>query len=87
MAKLEECEPEDLNEVRNKLSEYKDMDVHFSDSLECKLIEKLLDACEEKNVKTFTINLRDFDKIQKLDTWKTNLFLKIKDKIKTIDLT
>ncbi|KAF0981483.1 hypothetical protein FDP41_012140 [Naegleria fowleri] len=87
MAKMEDTEPEDITEVRNKLNEYKEMDVHFGDSLECKLIEKLLDACEEKNVKTFTITLRDFDKIQKLDTWKTNLFLKIKDKIKEVDLT
>jgi len=86
MAKMD-GEEEDLSEVRNKISEYKDMDVHFGDSLECKLIEKLTDACEQKDVKAYTINLRDFDKIQKLDTWKTTIFLKIKDKIKEVDLT
>ncbi|KAL9644155.1 hypothetical protein ABK040_005619 [Willaertia magna] len=92
LAKMETGDSEedavaDVTEARNKLEEYKEMDIHFVDSLECNLLTKVIDAIEKRDVKGFTIALRDHDKVQKLDNWKTTLFLKIKDKIKEINLT
>ncbi|KAL9653001.1 hypothetical protein ABK040_015516 [Willaertia magna] len=76
-----------FDEMEEKLKEYKELDMFFVDSLECQLMEQMIGAIKTRSIKEFTIALRNFDKLKRLDTWKTNLFLRIKDAIKEIDLS
>jgi alpha-soluble NSF attachment protein len=89
LAKIKDFE-EELPDVKITIDGYKDMDVKFPDSRECVLIDKLINACEEKDVKAFKSALRDYDSITKLDAWKTSMFLHIKnnleDSIKNISI-
>uniref|UniRef100_A0A8C2XMX9 N-ethylmaleimide-sensitive factor attachment protein, alpha b n=1 Tax=Cyclopterus lumpus TaxID=8103 RepID=A0A8C2XMX9_CYCLU len=53
----------------------------FSDSRECKLLKKLLDAYEEQNVEAYTDSVKEFDTISRLDQWLTTMLLRIKKTI------
>jgi alpha-soluble NSF attachment protein len=57
------------------------MDVRFPDSRECKLLENLIQAIENKDVKAFRTALKEYDSISKLDAWKTAVFLVIKNNL------
>ncbi|KAL0486584.1 alpha-soluble NSF attachment protein [Acrasis kona] len=78
---------EDLPEFKEKFESYKEEDVMFEDSYECKLVDKLIIAIEGKNVKAFQMAIKEYDNIKRLDNWKTQILLKIKDKVGTTDLT
>uniref|UniRef100_A0A674MTP7 N-ethylmaleimide-sensitive factor attachment protein, alpha b n=1 Tax=Takifugu rubripes TaxID=31033 RepID=A0A674MTP7_TAKRU len=66
-----------------KLAEqkYTEMFPAFSDSRECKLLKKLLDAYEEQNVDAFTDAVKEYDTISRLDQWLTTMLLRIKKTI------
>uniref|UniRef100_A0A8C9TXQ8 NSF attachment protein beta n=1 Tax=Scleropages formosus TaxID=113540 RepID=A0A8C9TXQ8_SCLFO len=53
----------------------------FSDSRECKLLKKLLEAHEEQNSEAFTEAVKEFDSISRLDQWLTTMLLRIKKTI------
>ncbi|XP_066064516.1 alpha-soluble NSF attachment protein-like isoform X1 [Chamaea fasciata] len=71
----------DMLNAKLAVQRYEEMFPAFSDSRECKLLKKLLEAHEEQNVDAFTDAVKDFDSISRLDQWLTSLLLRIKRSI------
>lgn len=69
----------DLVRVQSSINRYLSNDVTFADSREYKFLQKLLDACEANDKEVFTEVIIDYDKLTKLDAWKTSILLKIKN--------
>ncbi|XP_051501127.1 beta-soluble NSF attachment protein isoform X2 [Myxocyprinus asiaticus] len=69
-----------VDELNAKLAvgKYEEMFPAFSDSRECKLLKKLLEAHEEQNAEAFTEAVKEFDSISRLDQWLTTMLLRIK---------
>ncbi|XP_061875623.1 LOW QUALITY PROTEIN: alpha-soluble NSF attachment protein-like [Colius striatus] len=67
--------------ARLAVQRYEQLFPAFSDSRECKLLKKLLDAHEEQNADAFTDAVKDFDSISRLDQWLTTMLLRIKKTI------
>jgi alpha-soluble NSF attachment protein len=79
-----------LQDFKDKHQDYKDQDVHYPGSFEEKLIDGVVAAWEKGNVKDFQASMREYDRIKKLDPWKTDLFLIIKEHVEKaaeVDLT
>ncbi|XP_030634250.1 N-ethylmaleimide-sensitive factor attachment protein, beta a isoform X3 [Chanos chanos] len=72
-----------VDELNAKLAieKYEGMFPAFSDSRECKLLKKLLEAHEEQNSDAFTEAVKEFDSISRLDQWQTTMLLRIKKTI------
>lgn len=72
-----------VDELNAKLAvgKYEEMFPAFSDSRECKLLKKLLEAHEEQNAEAFTEAVKEFDTISRLDQWHTTMLLRIKKTI------
>uniref|UniRef100_A0A8C7MRU9 N-ethylmaleimide-sensitive factor attachment protein, alpha b n=1 Tax=Oncorhynchus kisutch TaxID=8019 RepID=A0A8C7MRU9_ONCKI len=71
----------DMLNAKLALQKYEEMFPAFSDSRECKLLKKLLDACEEQNVDVYTDAVKEYDTISRLDQWLTTMLLRIKKTI------
>eukprot|EP01091_Cochliopodium_minus_P017185 TRINITY_DN6664_c0_g2_i1.p1 TRINITY_DN6664_c0_g2~~TRINITY_DN6664_c0_g2_i1.p1 ORF type:complete len:302 (-),score=95.25 TRINITY_DN6664_c0_g2_i1:118-972(-) len=69
---------DDIVSAKRALQKYKDIDINFGSQRECTLLENIMDAYEKYDVDAFTNAVREYDSISKLDSWKTNLLLKIK---------
>uniref|UniRef100_A0A8C6X7D9 NSF attachment protein beta n=1 Tax=Naja naja TaxID=35670 RepID=A0A8C6X7D9_NAJNA len=63
------------------LEKYEEMFPAFTDSRECKLLKKLLEAHEEQNCEAYTEAVKEFDSISRLDQWLTTMLLRIKKSI------
>ncbi|XP_015977446.1 beta-soluble NSF attachment protein isoform X4 [Oryctolagus cuniculus] len=63
------------------LEKYEEMFPAFTDSRECKLLKKLLEAHEEQNSEAYTEAVKEFDSISRLDQWLTTMLLRIKKSI------
>ncbi|XDV41306.1 hypothetical protein PO909_010194 [Leuciscus waleckii] len=76
-----------VDELNAKLAigKYEEMFPAFSDSRECKLLKKLLEAHEEQNAEAFTEAVKEFDSISRLDQWHTTMLLRIKKTIQGDD--
>ncbi|XP_076850286.1 N-ethylmaleimide-sensitive factor attachment protein, alpha b isoform X2 [Brachyhypopomus gauderio] len=68
----------DMLNAKLALQKYEEMFPAFSDSRECKLVKKLLDAYEEQNVDAYTDSVKEYDTISRLDQWLTTMLLRIK---------
>ncbi|TRY94922.1 hypothetical protein DNTS_023654 [Danionella cerebrum] len=71
----------DMLNAQLALQKYEEMFPAFSDSRECKLLKKLLDAFEEQNVDAYTDAVKEYDTISRLDQWLTTMLLRIKKNI------
>uniref|UniRef100_A0A673BE87 N-ethylmaleimide-sensitive factor attachment protein, alpha b n=1 Tax=Sphaeramia orbicularis TaxID=375764 RepID=A0A673BE87_9TELE len=71
----------DAHNAQLAVQKYEEMFPAFSDSRECKLLKKLLDAHEEQNVDAYTDSVKEFDTISRLDQWLTTMLLRIKKTI------
>uniref|UniRef100_A0A8C4R141 N-ethylmaleimide-sensitive factor attachment protein, alpha a n=1 Tax=Eptatretus burgeri TaxID=7764 RepID=A0A8C4R141_EPTBU len=71
----------DMLNAKLAMEKYEEMFPAFSDSRECKLLKKLLDAHEEQNVESYTDAVKDYDSISRLDQWLTTMLLRIKKTI------
>ncbi|KAJ3307162.1 vesicular-fusion protein S17 [Kappamyces sp. JEL0829] len=69
--------------VRSKstLDKYLTMDPSFKGTRECALCTSLLETIEAGDSEAFTAALQDFDRMTKLDEWKTSLLLRVKKSI------
>ncbi|XP_073178391.1 alpha-soluble NSF attachment protein isoform X1 [Lepidochelys kempii] len=63
------------------IQKYEEMFPAFSDSRECKLVKKLLEAHEEQNIDSYTDSVKEYDTISRLDQWLTTMLLRIKKTI------
>eukprot|EP01121_Diplochlamys_sp_Union-15-3_P005617 TRINITY_DN15946_c0_g1_i1.p1 TRINITY_DN15946_c0_g1~~TRINITY_DN15946_c0_g1_i1.p1 ORF type:complete len:280 (+),score=55.67 TRINITY_DN15946_c0_g1_i1:170-1009(+) len=71
----------DVVAAKRALDKYQELYFPFSDSNECKLFTKMVAAIEAFDTDAFTAAVKEFDRLQRLDEWRTNLLLKIKDSI------
>uniref|UniRef100_A0A7N4NGW9 NSF attachment protein alpha n=1 Tax=Sarcophilus harrisii TaxID=9305 RepID=A0A7N4NGW9_SARHA len=71
----------DMLNAKLAVQKYEEMFPAFSDSRECKLVKKLLDAHEEQNVDSYTESVKEYDTISRLDQWLTTMLLRIKKTI------
>ncbi|KAI4302443.1 hypothetical protein MLD38_038188 [Melastoma candidum] len=72
--------------ISNALERYQDLDPTFSRTRECKLLQDIAAAIDEEDVAKFTNVVKEFDSMTPLDSWKTTLLLRVKEKIKAKEL-
>ncbi|GAB4813327.1 hypothetical protein N2152v2_000373 [Parachlorella kessleri] len=73
----------DVMTMRTAIERYKDIDINFDGSRECKLLEDLTDAVEEGDVDAFTNVIAEFDNLSRLDPWKTSMLVRVKRKLQS----
>ncbi|KAH9420299.1 hypothetical protein DERP_011215 [Dermatophagoides pteronyssinus] len=71
----------DVLNAENALKKYQDCFPHFIESRECKFLQTLINKLEENDSEGFTQAIQDYDSISPLDSWYTNLLLRIKQNI------
>ncbi|KAA0190477.1 N-ethylmaleimide sensitive fusion protein attachment protein alpha [Fasciolopsis buskii] len=71
----------DIVNGQKALQTYTESFPMFADSRECGLMKKLSEALEQENVEAFTMAVKDYDSITRLDPWVTSLLLKLKKTI------
>ncbi|UYV82273.1 NAPA, partial [Cordylochernes scorpioides] len=60
------------------IKKYEEQCPSFGDSRECKLVKKLMEKLEEQDIDGFTEVVKEYDSISRLDSWYTNILLRIK---------
>lgn len=73
---------EDEVAASQALERYREMDTSFPCSREDDLLSKIVASLADSDVESFTNAVYEFDKISKLDDWKTTVLLKIKGSIR-----
>ncbi|KAI7863757.1 soluble NSF attachment protein [Spinellus fusiger] len=76
----------DMVRTRQALSGYCSMDMSFETTREYQLLKGVADSVDSGDVEQFTQVVYDFDKLTRLDSWKTAILLKIKKAIEQEDL-
>lgn len=74
--------------MRAKLSidKYQSLDMTFAGTREFKFLHDLADATAASDGQQFTDIVAEFDKMTRLDNWKTTLLLRIKKSLGEVDL-
>jgi len=65
------------------IKKYEDAFPRFTESRECKLVSTLIGKIEEHDMDGFTAAVQDYDSISPLDSWFSNLLLRVKQGIET----
>lgn len=76
----------DVIAITNALERYQDLDPTFSGTREYRLLADVAAAIDEEDVAKFTEVVKEFDSMSPLDSWKTTLFLRVKEKLKAKEL-
>ncbi|GAU29434.1 hypothetical protein TSUD_150040 [Trifolium subterraneum] len=76
----------DVVAINNALEKYQELDPTFSGTREYKLLADVAAAVDEEDVVKFTDVVKDFDSMTPLDSWKTTLLLRVKEKLKAKEL-
>ncbi|XP_002520820.2 alpha-soluble NSF attachment protein 2 [Ricinus communis] len=76
----------DVVSVTNALERYQDLDPTFSGTREYRLLADVAAAIDEEDVAKFTDVVKEFDSMTPLDSWKTTLLLRVKEKLKAKEL-
>ncbi|KXS19201.1 alpha-soluble NSF attachment protein [Gonapodya prolifera JEL478] len=69
---------EDIIAAKRALEKYQSMDVTFSSTREFLFLKNLTDAVEAADEQLFTDTVYEFDRMTKLDAWKTTILLRVK---------
>ncbi|RKO84678.1 soluble NSF attachment protein, partial [Blyttiomyces helicus] len=72
---------QDFVRARQALERYQSMDVTFASTREFAFLKALLDAVDAGDAEVFTDVVNDWDKLTKLDSWKTTMLLRVKKSI------
>ncbi|XP_050210593.1 alpha-soluble NSF attachment protein 2 [Mercurialis annua] len=72
----------DVVSITNALEKYQDLDPTFSGTREYRLLADVAAAIDEEDVAKFTDVVKEFDSMTPLDSWKTTLLLRVKEKLK-----
>ncbi|RKP03143.1 hypothetical protein CXG81DRAFT_9913 [Caulochytrium protostelioides] len=67
--------------TRQAIDRYETLDITFGTTRECAFLKDILDAVEAADLERFTAVVQDFDRLTRLDPWKTALLLKVKNSI------
>merc|ERR1719277_576413 len=78
--------------VNLAIEKYRSLDPRFAGSREGDLLAALAEAFESQDVETFVDKLGEYDAVTKLDPWKTEFLVKVKEHmqpstIESVDLT
>ncbi|KAK7276448.1 hypothetical protein RIF29_17587 [Crotalaria pallida] len=76
----------DVITITNALEKYQELDPTFSGTREYRLLADIADAIDEEDVGKFTTVIKEFDSMSHLDSWKTTLLLRVKEKLKAKEL-
>ncbi|KAG2324937.1 hypothetical protein Bca52824_007665 [Brassica carinata] len=76
----------DVVSITNALEKYQDLDPTFTGTRECKFLSDLAAAISEEDIAKFTDVFREFDSMAPLDSWKTTMLLRVKEKLKKKEL-
>lgn len=76
----------DVVAITNALERYQELDPTFSGTREYKLLADISSALDEEDVAKFTDVVKEFDSMTPLDSWKTTLLLRVKEKLKAKEL-
>ncbi|XP_061375035.1 alpha-soluble NSF attachment protein 2 isoform X1 [Gastrolobium bilobum] len=72
--------------INNALERYQELDPTFSGTREYRLLVDIAAAIDEEDVVKFTDVVKEFDSMTPLDSWKTTLLLRVKEKLKAKEL-
>ncbi|CAP68292.1 uncharacterized protein PODANS_7_3940 [Podospora anserina S mat+] len=75
----------DLDSACRKIERYREKDPSFGGQREFQLLSDLIEAVEAGNQEVFTDKLYAYDQMSRLDKWKTELLVKIKNQIEEAD--
>lgn len=75
----------DLVSTRRNLERYREKDPSFGAQREYQLLMDLTDAVEAGNQEAFTDKLYAYDQMSRLDKWKTEILVRIKNQIEEAD--
>lgn len=76
----------DVVAITNALERYQELDPTFSGTREYRLLADIAAALDEEDVGKFTDVVKEFDSMTPLDSWKTTLLLRVKEKLKAKEL-
>ncbi|XVF57889.1 hypothetical protein PTKIN_Ptkin07bG0018800 [Pterospermum kingtungense] len=76
----------DVVAITNALERYEEMDPTFSGTREYRLLADIASAIDEEDVTKFTDVIKEFDSMTPLDSWKTTLLLRVKEKLKAKEM-
>ncbi|TKY47603.1 Alpha-soluble NSF attachment protein [Spatholobus suberectus] len=76
----------DVIAITNALERYQELDPTFSGTREYRLLADIAAAIDEEDVGKFTDVVKEFDSMTPLDSWKTTLLLRVKEKLKAKEL-
>ncbi|KAK7379422.1 hypothetical protein VNO80_04882 [Phaseolus coccineus] len=76
----------DVVAITNALERYQELDPTFSGTRECRLLADIAAAIDEEDLGKFTDVVKEFDSMTPLDSWKTTLLLRVKEKLKAKEL-
>ncbi|XVE67780.1 hypothetical protein DITRI_Ditri09bG0015600 [Diplodiscus trichospermus] len=76
----------DVVAITNALERYQELDPTFSGTREYRLLADIASAIDEEDVTKFTDVVKEFDSMTPLDSWKTTLLLRVKEKLKAKEL-
>ncbi|KAE8691609.1 Alpha-soluble NSF attachment protein [Hibiscus syriacus] len=76
----------DVVAITNALERYQDLDPTFSGTREYRLLADIASALDEEDVTKFTEVVKEFDSMTPLDSWKTTLLLRVKERLKAKEL-
>lgn len=75
------------DDLEIKVSKYKDIDLQFEGSREAMLLEQCQEAfseCDDKSVQKFSTALAEFDRMIRIDAWKTKILLAAKRRLESM---
>ncbi|KAE7996525.1 hypothetical protein FH972_001240 [Carpinus fangiana] len=76
----------DVVAISNALERYQELDPTFSGTREYRFLADIAAAVDEEDVVKFTDVVKEFDSMTPLDSWKTTLLLRVKEKLKAKEL-
>ncbi|QHO27210.1 Alpha-soluble NSF attachment protein [Arachis hypogaea] len=76
----------DVVAITNALERYQEMDPTFGGTREYRLLANIASAMDEEDVTKFTEVIKEFDSMSPLDSLKTTLLLRVKEKLKAKEL-
>ncbi|KAG4180358.1 hypothetical protein ERO13_A10G160800v2 [Gossypium hirsutum] len=72
--------------ITNALERYQELDPTFSGTREYKFLADIASSIDEEDVTKFTDVVKEFDSMSPLDSWKTTLLLRVKEKLKAKEM-
>ncbi|KAJ7963898.1 Alpha-soluble NSF attachment protein [Quillaja saponaria] len=76
----------DVIAITNALERYQELDPTFSGTREYRFLADIAASIDEEDVGKFTDVVKEFDSMTPLDSWKTTLLLRVKEKLKAKEL-